>query len=135
MDILIISETKIDESFTTSQFMIEGFSTPFREDRNSQGGGILIYVRDGIPCKRLNSDKLPGDVEGIFIELIINRNKWLLMGGYNPSKDSISYFLSHITKVLDANISKYDNIILLGDFNAVITDTALSEFCEMYNDK
>ena len=37
IDILIISETKNDESFTSNQFMIDGYSTPFREGRNSHG--------------------------------------------------------------------------------------------------
>ena len=55
------------------------------------------------------------------------------MGGYDPSKDSISYFLNHIGKVMDANISDYENIILIGDFNAVSSDIALREFCSMYN--
>ena len=133
VDLLIISETKIDDSFPSNQFMIPGFAPPFREDRNSQGGGLLIYIREDLPCKRLESHKIPDNVEGIFIELIINRDKWFLMGGYNPHKESTSYFLSHVSKVVDANMSTYENFILLGDFNAVSTDNALQEFCEMYN--
>ena len=31
-DILMISETKLDQSFPTNQFMINGFSAPFRLD-------------------------------------------------------------------------------------------------------
>ena len=34
IDVLMISETKLDESFPTSQFMINGFSAPFRLARN-----------------------------------------------------------------------------------------------------
>ena len=52
VDLLIISKTKIDESFPLNQFIIEGFRSPFREDRNSQGGGLIIYVMEDIPCKR-----------------------------------------------------------------------------------
>ena len=81
VDILIISETKIDKSFTSSQFMIDGFSLPFREDRNTYGGGLLIYVREDIPCKRLKTNKTAGDIEGIFIEFFIHKSKWFLMGG------------------------------------------------------
>ena len=44
-DILIISETKIDESFPLSQFKIDGFSMPYRHDRNAHGGGILMYSK------------------------------------------------------------------------------------------
>ena len=39
-DILIISETKLDDSFPSGQFKICGFSMPYRYDRNSVGGGI-----------------------------------------------------------------------------------------------
>ena len=36
-------------------------------------------------------------------------------------------------KDLDVLTSKYDNIILMGDFNAEPSDTAVSDFCEIYN--
>ena len=54
IDILMVSETKIDMSFPTSQFVIQGFAAPFRLDRTNTGGGILVYVRDDIPSKFLN---------------------------------------------------------------------------------
>ena len=38
IDILMISETKLDSSFPTGQFLINGYSEPFRIDRKSQGG-------------------------------------------------------------------------------------------------
>ena len=34
IDVLMISETKLDQSFPTNQFMINGFSIPFRLDPN-----------------------------------------------------------------------------------------------------
>ena len=34
IDILMISETKLDQSFPTNQFMINSFSIPFRLDPN-----------------------------------------------------------------------------------------------------
>ena len=40
LDLLIISETKINKSFLKSQFLINGFSDPFRIDRNVHRGGI-----------------------------------------------------------------------------------------------
>ena len=43
-DISIISETKLDDSFTSGQFKIRGFSMPYRYDRNSVDGGLFaIY--------------------------------------------------------------------------------------------
>ena len=46
IDILMISETKIDDSFPPSQFMIDGFSMLYRRDRNAHGDGILVYFRN-----------------------------------------------------------------------------------------
>ena len=45
IDISMITETKLDDSFPVSQFEIDGFSTPFRLDRNKNGGDILLYIR------------------------------------------------------------------------------------------
>ena len=53
VDILILTETKLDDSFPTSQFMLDGFSMPYRQDRNRNGCGIIIYIRDGNPGKPL----------------------------------------------------------------------------------
>ena len=54
VDILVLTETKLDDSFLTSQFTIDGYCTPYSQDRNMHGGGILIYVREDIPTKVLN---------------------------------------------------------------------------------
>ena len=45
---LMISETKIDESFSKGIFLIESFSTLFRLDCDSKDGGIMLYVRADI---------------------------------------------------------------------------------------
>ena len=41
IDTLLVSETKIDDNFPTGNFLIEGFSTPYRLDRSSNGGGLI----------------------------------------------------------------------------------------------
>ena len=51
IDILLVSETKIDSSFPTPQFLMPGFLPPFRLDRSKNGGGLLLYVREDIPAK------------------------------------------------------------------------------------
>ena len=65
IDILVITETKTDSSFPNSQFIIEGFSMPYRWDRNSLGGGVIAYVRDDIPNKQLIKHRLPENIEGL----------------------------------------------------------------------
>ena len=53
LDILSISETKIDSSFPEAQLDIRGFTTPYRVDRDCHGGGILLYIRLNIPSKKI----------------------------------------------------------------------------------
>ena len=53
IDVLMFSETKINNSFPVGNFVIDGFSTPYWLDRNSNGGGFILYVREDIPPKFL----------------------------------------------------------------------------------
>ena len=50
IDILMISETKLDNSFPTMQLYIEGYYI-YRLDRYEYGGGILLHVREDVPSK------------------------------------------------------------------------------------
>ena len=132
VDILFVSETKLNDTFPSGQFLIEGYAKPLRLDRNCYGG-LLFCIRDNLPCRELSSNKLPKNIEGIFIEITIYKTKWLVMGGYNPHKDTISYFLNHVSKELDTFFSSSENILLLGDFNSTMSEKEMQEFCTMYN--
>ena len=69
IDVLMVAETKIDHSFPKGQFFIQGYSEPFRLDRNSNGGGLLVYVKEDIPSKQLKSFKFEDDIECIGFEI------------------------------------------------------------------
>ena len=40
MDISLITETKIDSTFPVNQFYPNGYNVPYRNDRNTNCGGI-----------------------------------------------------------------------------------------------
>ena len=44
IDILMILETKNDEFFPQRNLLIDGFSSPYRLDRDFKGGGIMLYA-------------------------------------------------------------------------------------------
>ena len=69
LDILMISETKIDDTFPDSQFLIKGFSVPCRLDRTAKGGGILLYIREDIPYKSIKKFTFDESFEGFFMEI------------------------------------------------------------------
>ena len=131
IDILMTSETKLDESFPIGQFFIDGYSVPFRLDRNENGGGILLYVRDDIPSKLLSMNS---NIEGFFVEINLhNKKRWLLSCSYNPKRSQISSHLSELSKNTDIYLTKYDQLLFIGDFNAGIEDASMKNFCSSYN--
>ena len=42
--ILAVTEAKLDETFLFALFLMDGFSKPYRLDRNKNGGGIMIFI-------------------------------------------------------------------------------------------
>ena len=77
IDILIITETKMDKSFPTQQSLIEGYVSPLRQDRNIEGGGVLIYVREdlGVIWLQNSNDSEGNNLEGIFFEVNLKKKK------------------------------------------------------------
>ena len=111
IDILMVSETKLDNTFLYALYHLKDFSNPYRLDRNCHGGRILVYVRDNIPSNLVKLDQNFDNFEDFFIELELSKkNKWLLSYSYNPHKGNIKQHLSNISKGLDELNSKYDNI-------------------------
>ena len=72
IDIFMISETKIDNSFSIPHFTMTGNSIPFRLDWKSHVGEIVLFVREDIPCKIIKTD-CDGDFEGIFVEINLRK--------------------------------------------------------------
>ena len=53
IDILLVSETELEDTFQVGQFYVDGYSTLYRFDRTSHSSGILLYIREEIPSKIL----------------------------------------------------------------------------------
>ena len=66
----MLSESKLDSSFPEGQFLIPGYGAPYTIDRTCHGGGIMLLVREDIPCKLLLAENAP--IEGFHIE----KNLW-----------------------------------------------------------
>ena len=57
-DVLLLSETKIDETFPLEQFLNSRFTKLLRLDRNFRGGGIMLFIRDNISFRLLKPGNL-----------------------------------------------------------------------------
>ena len=100
IDILMISETKLDDTFPHALYHLKDFSNPYRLDRNSHDSGILVYVRDNIPSNLVKLDQKFENFDGFFIELELSKkNKWLLNYSYNPHKAHKGSTKQHLSNI------------------------------------
>ena len=68
IDIFMVTETKLDDFFPVSQFIVEGFSKPFRLDLNKNDRGIILYICNYIKASKLTSFTFLNDKKAFFIE-------------------------------------------------------------------
>ena len=71
VDILMLSGTKLHSSFPEGQFLIPGYSAPYRIDRTCHGGGLKFFVREDIPSKLLLTENAP--IEGFYIKINLRK--------------------------------------------------------------
>ena len=127
---MLVAETKIDDSFPQGQFIIDGFSAPYRFDCNCLGGGLILFVREDFPSNLLSVEEKP--IESFYVELNLRNSKWLVNCSYNPHKNSIGNHLDRISESLDLLSSDYEKMIFLGDFNVTDDEHHMKSFCENY---
>ena len=140
---LAIAETKIDNSFSSTQFNIDGYLCPkeFRRDRTNKGGGMLVYIRKGTPCKRLNKFECD-EIETVVIEIRVGKQKWCIVSVYRNEQITVDSFLKCFSKSLDIILDEYENLIVIGDLNInslkkhnfdTFKFEKLKNFCDSYD--
>ena len=128
IDVLMISETKIDDSSPLGNFLTCRFSKPYRLDRDSLGGGILLYVREDISTNTIEVETKP--IEGFYVEINLCNDKWLINCSYNSHKNMIGNHLRALSKKLEIYSTSYENFIIFGDFNIEMEEQEIKDFCD-----
>ena len=138
---LAIAETKLNDSLKSAQFRIDGYYCPeeFRRDRTyNSGGGILIYIKKGIPCKRLKKLETD-DIETIVVDVSVGKQKWGVISIYRNEDVTVDTFLHVLSKSLDSLLNTHANVIIIGDININSLEkdsrgfAKLQEFCDAYD--
>ena len=120
-------ETKLDDTYPTSQYHIVSYSMAYRADKNRNGGGVVIYVREDILSNVLRKHSCSNNKEGIFLEINFRKSTWLLCSTYHPPSQSNQCYFDNIDKALDV-YCQYEKVVLVGDFNAQIGEKCFLDF-------
>ena len=95
----------------------------------------MVYVRDCLLSKYVNLVDTPPDIQVVPIEINVRKQKWLILPINRPPQQNSEYFVEEISKLID-KCSRYDHVMVLGDFNLEPDDIALSSLIQdhdLYN--
>ena len=91
IDIITVSETWLTPDINDDTITLKGFHKPIRKDREGEGGGVAIYVKDNLilkPRPDLNLQNL----EAVWVETKIDNDKLIVGSFYRPGSKPVSYW-------------------------------------------
>ena len=84
----------------------------------------MLFVCEDIPAKLIFTEVSP--IEGFYVEIDLRKQKWLIFWSCNPNKHNISKHIEALS--IDLFSSNYENVLLMGDFNAGLDNAVLKDF-------
>ena len=124
-DLIIMTETKIDEQVKALEFLLKGYPGDIRKDRCKGGGGVMIATKQeyDIQCIELEANI---SAETVWATISLKDQRKLVVRSYYRPPDSGSDSIDDLESVLSFITEKFRNnpqctIILGGDFNPCTT--------------
>ena len=122
-----MSETKLNDFHPDSFFEINGYQKPLRRDRGENaGGGLIIYVKNGVSCKR-RPDLENGRLECIWLEVKPVKSKPFLVGHiYRPPNSGVIW--NELFEDCLENVLKEEKeLYILGDINRDLLNNQINK--------
>ena len=126
IDILAITETWLDNSWTDNELVITGYILFPRDRKTTQGGGIIVYTHNSRSAER-KSDLESEQIEQISIEFKQFRCAPILLSCLYIvllTLLSLSYSLANI---VDTIATQNKEVYIVGDFNVDLIKKSTSE--------
>jgi hypothetical protein len=118
-DIISVTETWLNNAILNIDLTIPGYNI-YRKDRNRQGGGILVYVKDHLSVIH-RKEMEPNDVESLVIQCNFGSKSVLISSWYRPPNqnvDCIDRFIENFSWSVNSSLSEnHSMFVCLGDFN------------------
>ena len=135
IDVLAVTESKLDDSFPMNQFKLDGFKI-IRNDFTKNSGGIMVIVRDDIAHARKSEyEHEILNVQCMAIEFLIRKEKWYFITYYKSPKVKNPDCIDCVKKMYDEVIAVAKETILFGDINInMLGDNCFTnDICDVYN--
>ena len=117
-NVVILTESKLDQTIPSNTISIPGFHEPLRRDRNRNGGGCLVYISQSLTFKQqfhIQSQYF----ENISVDVRVNNKIYSINCYYRPpDQDNHECFLDETEKMLTRLDShRADTKLIMSDLN------------------
>ena len=124
IDVLILSESKLDQTIPNNLITIPGYHEPLRHDRDingRHGGGVLMYISESLAYQH-RTEFQNNNYEHLWADIRVNEKTFAINAMYRPPNESAEnhqHFLETAETILQ-QLSTYDRAeykLLSGDLN------------------
>ena len=115
-DIVFITETHLDKLVLDKNIHFSGYDIPVRKDRNSDGGGIIMYYKTHVNIKRRVDLENPF-VECMWFKLKTKLQNILINIIYRSERQSHRRFWDFFDAMLKNAMEESNHLICMGDLN------------------
>ena len=115
--IACFSETHLDRDVDSNNLILTGFDESIRNDRNSNGGGVMVYMSSQLKYSRRQDLENP-HIETIWLEIQLKNMNLLLCCLYRSDfTASQTLFVTEIQNSIEMALDYTPYVILTGDIN------------------
>lgn len=117
-----MSETWYKKNINSNLLNIPNYKLIRHDRENKRGGGVAIYLREGINFKIVSKSHQNTKTEYLFIEISSNDNKKLIFGViYNPPPNTS---IDPLKREIEKLSTQYHDLIFTGDLNIDLLKTS-----------
>ena len=113
-DIICITESWLSSDILNCEIAIPNFNI-VRRDRNRNGGGVTVYIKDCFEFKIISHGPL--DLEFLALSVHNGNIKICVCLLYRPPSSSTTFFDNLYSTFVNLNVSLFSHVLVFDDFN------------------
>ena len=95
---IMICETFLDDNVADNEICIEGYTT-VKKNRNRHGGGVILYIKEGIQYNEIITNLAGSEVESVWANIQCDKQQLALGIMYRPPSSNHAYLKSMLDQI------------------------------------